>query len=358
MPLHIDTTDDIFEYANKVDAMVVPANKRPIVGCGLDSKMFMAAGFDEVMRQRVAMGNLHIGQAKETDGFRLAKYLIHTATPIWLGGTSDECQKLKNCYINSIKCADRLGLKSIAFPLLSAGNMKFPRGTAVETALEAIDERLNIHDSLDVYLVKRLSDECKEAEKGLYLYENRDTPMEILLDKQKILDAEGPNEEAVYYYTLVTRQIEIKAAKEAQEKNTEKELSKYLAENPNGDITEYKRERFYKYFETCGKSAAELARLVNCDKSTLSRIKSGKTKAPNKGTIVALSVAMELSAEERYDFINCSGYSYPVYDVDFRIEQYLHNGYKTIRAINEAIWVITNEYLVAYDGGENIYEII
>lgn len=153
---------------------------------------------------------------------------------MWLGGTSGECEKLKNCYINSIKCADRLGLKSIAFPLLSSGNMKFPRGVAYETAVQALKERLSVHDSLDVYLVKHYDDELDEFIKAENIYEHSDCTLEQLERTQADLrNFQNPDKEVVWYLTNVTDHIAIQAAKYAQKKSFEEKLPKYLADNPD-----------------------------------------------------------------------------------------------------------------------------
>lgn len=356
MPLHI-ISGDIFSFKNKVDAIVVPANIKPVVSYGLDSMMYKAAGFNRVMKQRKEMGMLRLGQAKETDGFELARYLIHTASPMWLGGTSGECEKLKNCYINSIKCADRLGLKSIAFPLLSSGNMKFPPGTAYETALEAINERLSVHNSLDVYLVKYQNADDEEFIKAEAVYGYRDDSIEKLEECRAELSAiVHPDREVVWYLTNVTTHIAIRAAKEKQQKSLETALPKYLADNPDKKCDDLKRERFYEYFDTCGKKAAELAGLILCDKATVSRIKNGHTKNPQKKTVIALAIAMELPMEQRYDFINCSGHSYPSEKMDYMIEQLMRDGYSSISNINDMLYQKNKEWLLIGNKNDELSE--
>lgn len=352
VPLHI-ITGDIFSFKNKVDAIVVPANKKPAVSYGLDSMMYKAAGFNRVMEQRRKMGMLRLGQAKETDGFELARYLIHTASPMWLGGTSGECDKLKSCYINSIKCADRLGLKSIAFPLLSSGNMKFPLGTAYETALEAINERLSVHDSLDVYLVKYDGAEQEEFVKADALYEYRNDLTENLEKWRADLTAiEHPDREVVWYLTNITNHIAIRAEKEAQEKS----FAAALAENPDKKCDDLKRERFYNYFETCSKRSSELAELIGCNKATISRIRNGQTKNPRKKSVIALAIAMELSTRERFDFINCSGHAYPSEQMDYAIEQLMHDGYRSLLNINEMLYDRNKEWLLVGRKSDELWE--
>lgn len=356
MPLHI-ISGDIFSFLNKVDAIVVPANKKPVVGHGLDSQLFKAAGFRSVMEQRKAMGYLHLGQAKETNGFKAAKYLIHTATPMWLGGASEECEKLKSCYINSIKCADRLGLKSIAIPLLSSGNMKFPMGIALETAKDAINERLSVHDSLDVYLVKFHGDDMSEYYRAENAYSLRDmSDKELLQKKSDLSEITDPDREVVQYMSSIIRQIEIKAQKQAQEKNFEKELAGYLAENPDKKAVDFRRERFYDYFETCGIKASRLAEMIGCDRSTVSRIKNGQTQNPQKKTIIALAIAMGLDTQKRLDFINCSGYSYPIDKLDYTVEQLISDGFSRISDISDMLYDIDHSWLLIGSSADELSE--
>ncbi|MGN1415787.1 MAG: macro domain-containing protein [Oscillospiraceae bacterium] len=346
MPLHI-INGDIFDFKGKVDAIVVPANKKPVTGFGLDSMMFRAAGYKNVMEQRKAMGDLRLGQAKATDGFRLAGHLIHTASPMWLGGASEECEKLKSCYINSIKCADLLGLKSIAFPLLSSGNMRFPYGTAYETAVHAINERLGVHDSLDVYLVIYRGDNEDEFIKAENIYMHSDSTLDELKKLQSDLShIRDPDREVVWYLTNVTDHIAIRTAKETQIKSFEKALPVYLAKNPGKNIDDFKHERICEYFENCGISAAKLAEMICCEKSTISRIKNGQTKTPRKTTMIALAIAMGLSTEQRYDLIKCSGHAYPIDNMDCAVEQLILDGFRNVKYISDVLYRRNHAWLL------------
>lgn len=346
MPLHI-INGNLADYINKVDAMVVPANKEPVVSSGLDGIMFEAAGFDNVIKQRRKMGRLRLGQAKETNGFKIAKYLIHTATPLWLGGTSKECDKLKECYINSIKCADRLGLKSIAFPLLSSGNMGFPLGTAYETATAAINERLSVHDSLLVYLVLYYGDISNEYRKADNIFYHRKATMDDLEKNYKSLsEFQHPDKEVLWYFRNVTDHIAIQAAKEKQEHRLQSALPEYHAKNPEKTDNDYKRERFYEYFENCGLNTAELARMIQRDKATVSRIRNGDTKKPQKRTVIALAIAMGLDIDKRYDFINCSGHSYPSEQMDYMIEQLMRDGCTKVGTVSDMLYKCNKEWLL------------
>ena len=69
--------------------------------------------------------------------FDLAKVknIIHTPGPVWHGGNSGEEELLRNCYKNSLEIAEKKGLKSIAFPAISAGIYGYPIDKAAEIAI-------------------------------------------------------------------------------------------------------------------------------------------------------------------------------------------------------------------------------
>ena len=63
-----------------------------------------------------------IVNAKLAEGYRLpAKYVIHTAVPVWNGGARGEAELLASCYRCSLAVTESAGTKSITFPAISIG---------------------------------------------------------------------------------------------------------------------------------------------------------------------------------------------------------------------------------------------
>ena len=108
----------------------------------------------QVMINCKRVAPIRTGEAVSTPAFNLdAKIIIHTAGPIWRGGSENEVELLKSCYTNSLALAREQGCRSIAFPLISSGIYGVPFDVAMDCARSAIETFLSADDSLMVYLV-------------------------------------------------------------------------------------------------------------------------------------------------------------------------------------------------------------
>ncbi len=144
MPIQI-VQDDITTM--RTDAIVNAANSRLAQGGGVCGAIFAAAGAQELTQACRAIGHCDTGDAVITPGFRLpARYIIHAVGPIWQGGTNGEEALLRSCYLNSLALAERHGLRSIAFPLISSGIYGYPKAAALSVAVSAISSFLPEHD--------------------------------------------------------------------------------------------------------------------------------------------------------------------------------------------------------------------
>ena len=136
----------------KADAIVNTANPWPEVGGGTDWAIHNAAG-PELLAARQEIGEISVGQSVATDAFALpAKYVLHTVSPVWLGGQFGEKALLRKAYDAALTLAETLGCKSIAFPLMAAGTYSFPHSIALSIAINAFTEFLFDH-KIQIYLV-------------------------------------------------------------------------------------------------------------------------------------------------------------------------------------------------------------
>ena len=79
------------------DAIVNTANPKPKYVSGTDYAIYMAAGADELLKERQKIGDLEIGQVAVTPALALnAKYIIHTVGPAWIDGEHGEREAVRS----------------------------------------------------------------------------------------------------------------------------------------------------------------------------------------------------------------------------------------------------------------------
>lgn len=136
----------------EVDAIVNAANTNLLAGGGVCGAIFRAAGRRELQAACDKLAPIQTGEAVITPGFNLpAKFVIHTAGPIWHGGQHGEENLLRSCYVNSLTLAAEHNLQSVAFPLISSGIYGYPPRDALKVAVNAINDFLAERD-IDVIL--------------------------------------------------------------------------------------------------------------------------------------------------------------------------------------------------------------
>jgi len=126
-----------------VDVVVNAANPGLLGGGGVDGAIHRAGGPEivaecRVRKQALPQGLLPRGQAVATTAGRLpARWVVHTAGPIW-SVSEDRSAVLRSCYTESLRVADGLGARSVAFPAISAGVYGWPMDDAAVQAVAGV----------------------------------------------------------------------------------------------------------------------------------------------------------------------------------------------------------------------------
>ncbi|MGW5048253.1 O-acetyl-ADP-ribose deacetylase [Streptomyces griseoluteus] len=127
----------------RVDAIVNAANSSLLGGGGVDGAIhrrggpaILAACRD--LRASHYGGGLPTGEAVATTAGELpAEWVIHTVGPVWQGPGSDPAL-LASCYRESLRVADELGARTVAFPAISTGVYRWPLEEAARVAVETV----------------------------------------------------------------------------------------------------------------------------------------------------------------------------------------------------------------------------
>ncbi|MFE7432829.1 O-acetyl-ADP-ribose deacetylase [Streptomyces tendae] len=125
------------------DAIVNAANSSLLGGGGVDGAIHRRGGpaiLAECRRLRAGhLGKgLPTGRAVATTAGDLdARWVIHTVGPVW-SATEDRSSLLASCYRESLRTADELGARTVAFPAISTGVYRWPLDDAARIAVETV----------------------------------------------------------------------------------------------------------------------------------------------------------------------------------------------------------------------------
>jgi O-acetyl-ADP-ribose deacetylase (regulator of RNase III) len=132
----------------RLDAVVNAANSSLLGGGGVDGAIHRRGGpailaACRQLRAGPFRDGLPVGQAVATGAGDLpARWVIHTVGPVY-SPTQDRSGLLASCYAGSLRVADDLGARTVAFPAISAGVYGWPVADAARIAIDAVHTALS-----------------------------------------------------------------------------------------------------------------------------------------------------------------------------------------------------------------------
>ena len=327
------------------EAIVNTANDQPTVGTGCDHAVYQAAGYEELLAYR----REHIGAVKEGDafitpGFRLpAKYIIHAVSPLFIDGNHGEEELLRSCYRKSLEIAEKNGIRSVAFPLISTGGFGYPKEEGMRIAVDEIHAFL-LKSDLQIYLV--VFDE-KATRMGKSLYPDLETYIDLNYVQEKRQEEYGD----AYYAARLAREeasrpdfgrTAVLANKPARRRSEslsemmpahmsvpeeneaavfdEEEAAAFDEEEAFEELERKLGERmahmsdtFPQYLlyliEEKGMENAEVYKRAIVNKKVFSKIKNNPEYHPQKLTALCLCIGAKLTLDESKDLLARAGYA-------------------------------------------------
>ena len=354
--------DDIARVS--ADAIVNAANTRLQAGGGVCGALFAASGAADMQAACDAIGGCPTGSAVSTPAFALdATWVIHAVGPIWRGGLSGEREALRSCYRSVFAEAERLGARSVAYPLISAGIYGFPVGEALAIAREETEAFLRVHEDVAVTLVmfdratvraggelfdeidEYIDDEYVEASPHMRRRAERlaveawdaaapggftdDGATDGLADAGApggYADSAAPEAfAAAFGGEAVCAALSSAAPRELDD----------LLSNLDASFS----ETLLALIDERGMTDAEVYPRANVSRQLFSKIRSNRAYRPTKPTAVALAVALELDPRQTQDLLGRAGLALSrssKFDVIVRF--FLERGVHDVFRINEALF--------------------
>ena len=335
MPFKI-IRDDITKV--KADAIVNPANPEPVIGGGVESAIYEAAGKEKLLEARKELGRLQPGKVGVTEAFNLAaKYIIHVSGLYWKGGNSFEARCLKECYEKALKAALDKGCKSIAFPLLGTGTYGFPKDIGLDVAVSTFTEFLEEYE-MEITLV--VFDNEAVNVSGKLAYEVKS----FIDDKYALeaLEAEYKKDRNIERYALPNERFHLLLKEETYDVPDNTCTKETFSAEPSGSLEaalkNIYKESFEKHLQQLinkkGLKNSEVYAAANISKQYFSKLLKGQVK-PSKDKMLALAVGLRLNMDEVVDFLRIAGYALsPISQTDTVVEYFIRKQEYNVLKIN------------------------
>jgi O-acetyl-ADP-ribose deacetylase (regulator of RNase III) len=325
-----------------VDVIVNAANTSLQMGGGVCGAIFNAAGAGKLQNACDTLAPIKTGEAVITQGFNLpAKYIIHSAGPVYRDGEHGEETLLRACYVNSLELAVKHKCESIAFPLISSGIYGYPKTDALRVATEAIRFFISEHD-IDVSLVVFDKEALTVSE-------------ELLGAVESYIDEHYVEEKKHRYIRRQLLDVEREALSDARMLDISEPMplmseEVFMAEaisEPAGasldDLVGNMDEPFsvtlLRLIDATGRKDSDVYNRANIDRRLFSKIRSNVHYVPSKSTVLSFAVALELTLDQTDDLLERAGFALShSRKFDVIVEYFIQSRKYDIYEINEVLF--------------------
>lgn len=152
------------------EAIVNAANDRLEAGSGVCGAIFDAAGYHRLQKECNTFGGCKEGDAVITKGYDLCPYIIHAVGPRY-SEYENRDHILYSAYEKSLMLAKENGIRSIGFPLISAGIFGYPVERAWKAALKSCSDFIESNPEYDICIKFAIRDQ-NIIDTGLKILEN------------------------------------------------------------------------------------------------------------------------------------------------------------------------------------------
>ena len=316
MPFSIVRNDIARVHA---DVVVNAANERLLAGGGVCGAIFDAAGHDELQAACDKVAPCRTGSAVSTPAFGLdARWIVHAVGPRWVDGEHGEQDLLRSTYRSALAEAARLGARSVALPLISAGIFGFPPELALKIACSEIrsflekpeggpgdDGSLEMQVALVVFDRRAFAMSLGEYDQVAALIDDEYASAHSRRDRSADLAAS----ETVLDGGLTLASLALEATPAGA-------APKAMADQPfdSSELTDLLENLDASFSATVlalidarGLTDAQVYKRANLSRQLFSKLRKDDGYRPTKQTAVALAVALELSLDETQGLLERAG---------------------------------------------------
>ena len=279
---------------------------------------------------------------------------------MWRGGSHGERDALRSCYRSVFAEVERLGARSVAFPLISAGIYGYPPAEALAVAREETAAFLERAEDVQATLVVFSRDVIRA---GAGLLDGLRAFIDDAYVEASPFRRRAPQEGAVLLSDAWTPAPPAPgmpapdllmsapaASAEPPAPAAAAPMASMSAPSDLADLLDHLDEPFsttlLALIDARGLTDAQVYKRANISRQLFSKIRSNPAYRPTKPTAVALGVALGLTLDELRDLLARAGFALSRSSrFDVIVEFYVARGVYDIFRINEALFAYDEQLL-------------